>query len=194
MPGFVFHFRCDCCHATSHDYSVFAFSDIFRANIVLPAWSLMHRCWGSIQADLSSDQRKTLASDRSALLAFAKSLSSDALIVGVPELATSQSESFDVTVSPNPICPYCELECQPVFGYPPREVPPDFAPLTADEFRTAPLSLVELSVRARMIAGQLNLRTIGQLAAARSQFEQHPQATNATTLEIQDLLARMPNS
>ena len=194
MPGFVFHFRCDSCDATSHDYSLFAFSDIFHSNILLPGWSMLYKCWATLNVDLSSAQRKTMASDRNALLAFARSFSSEGLAVGVPEFAVSHSQSFDVSVSPTPLCPYCGLACQTVFGYPPRELPPDFAPITADEFRTAPLSLIDLSVRSMMIARDLNLRTVGQLESARFQFEQHPQATDATITEVQDLLSRMPNN
>ena len=192
MPGFVFHFRCDSCEATSHDYSVFAFSDILRPDIVLPAWSLKHRCWATIKANLSSDQRRALASDRDALLSFAASLSSDNLTVGVPELAVSSTKSIEVVVSPDPVCPHCALRCQSPFGYPPREQPPDFAPVTAGEFLAAPLSLIDLSVRARMIARDLDIRTVGQLEASRSQFDAHPAATEGTVAEIEDLLSRKP--
>lgn len=192
MPGFVFHFRCDSCDATSHDYSVFAFNDILRPDVVLPAWSLTHRCWATIRADLSSGQRRSMASDRDALLSFATSLSSDNLTVGVPELAVSSTESFDVAVTPEPRCPYCGLRCESPFGYPPRELPPDFAPATAAEFRAAPLSLIDLSVRARMIAHDLDIMTVGQLEAARPQFNAHPKATKTTMAEIQDLLSRKP--
>ena len=118
MPGFVFHFRCDSCDASSHDYSVFAFSDVLRPDVVLPAWSLRHRCW-----------------------------------------ATGRTR---------------------------QERP------TAAEFRAAPLSLIDLSVRARMIARDLNIGTVGELEAARSRFDGHPSATETAIAEIEDLLSRKP--
>lgn len=192
MPGFVFYFQCVSCGVTSHDYSVFVFTDILRPDIVLPAWSRDHKCWVTIQAELSSDQRRAMESDHDVLLSFAASLSSDNLTVGVPQLSVRQTDSFAVTVTPDPKCPYCGSECQSPFGYPPREVPPEFAPVSPAEFCAAPLSLIELSVRARMISRDLDVRTVGQLENSRSRFAAHPRATEATIAEIDDLLSRKP--
>ena len=192
MPGFVFHFHCGACDASSHDYAVYVFSDLFRPSIILPAWSLTHKCWASIQADLSTGQRRTMESAREILLSFAASLSSDNLTVGVPRMSAGESDSFTINVTPDPICPHCGANCQSPFGYPPRPDAPTIPTVSIAEFRAAPISLIDLSVRATMICHDLGFNAVGDIEDGRSRFAAHPRATETTILEIDRLLSRKP--
>jgi hypothetical protein len=192
MPGFVFHFHCDSCGATSDDYSLYVFNDIFRPDIGLPAWSLTHKCWARIYADLRLDQRRAMESDPAVLLEFAASLSSDHMTVGVPQMTFGDSHSIDVKVTPEPRCPYCGSRCRSPFGYTPAETPPAFVPMSVAEFRSAPLSLIDLSVRARNICSNLGIRTVGELEDSRARFAAHRGAAESTMAEIERLLSLKP--
>lgn len=192
MPGFVFYFNCDSCDAISDEYSVFVFPDLFRSEISLPAWSMSHKCWCSVTADLDLDQRRNMESNREILLAFAASLSSDNLTLGVPQFSLNRSDGFDVNVTPEPKCPICGCTCRAIFGYPPRDVPQVIAHISHAEFRIAPLSLIGLSVRSTMICRDLGLRTVGDIEDGRARFADHPSATESSVLEIDALISRKP--
>ena len=192
MPGFVFYFQCDSCNTKSGSYSVYVFHNLFSPNISLPAWSLAHKYWGSVSADLSVEQRRAMESDRELLLSFAASLTSDNLTVGVPQLSTGQSDSFYVELTPEPRCPYCGVTCRSVLGYPSLEESSSNALVSLAEFRAAPLSLIGLSVRTKMICRDLGLDTIGELEDGRSRFAAHPRATDIAVQEIDSLLLRKP--
>jgi hypothetical protein len=192
MPGFVFYFHCDSCDATSGGYSVYVFPDIFSSHIVLPAWSIAHKCWCSLNADLDTDQRRAMESDRDLLLAFAASMSSDSLTVGVPQFYSNDSGGFDVNVTPDPKCPICGCTCQAIFGYPDREEVMTIAHISLAEFRIAPLSLIGLSVRSTKICRDLGLRTMGDIEDGRTRFAGHPSANENTLREIDTLLSRKP--
>ncbi len=193
MPGFVFYFTCESCDAISDEYSVFVFPDIFRSEISLPAWSISHKCWCSVNADLDLDQRRAMESDREVLLAFAATLSSDNLTVGVPQFSSNGSVGFDVNVTPDPKCPKCGCKCRTIFGSPPRDVPHSIARISLAEFRIAPLSLIGLSVRSTMICRDLGLRTMGDIEDGRARFADHPSATESSVREIDEFLSRKPN-
>lgn len=192
MPGFVFYFHCDSCDALSDDYSLYVFPDIFRSDISLPAWSITHKCWCSLDAGLDTEQRLSMESDRDLLLAFAASMSSDNLTVGVPQFSSNDADGFDVNVTPSPQCPRCGCKCRAIFGYPPRDEPKTVAHISLAEFRIAPLSLIGLSVRSRMICRDLGLRTLGDLEDGRARFAGHSSATENTVREIDTLLSRKP--
>lgn len=111
MPGFNFHFHCRTCDASSHDYSVYPFPDVFVPDIVLPTWSLQLNCWGEIRFSLTPEQRAALESDPATLASFAASVSTDSFVVAVPHLATDLESRSGVTVTPAPICPQCNSRC-----------------------------------------------------------------------------------
>jgi len=183
MPGFVFHFRCDACNANSDEYSVYVFNDLVRSDVGLPAWSLTHKCWATILAHLDSDQRRAMDSDRDELLSFAASLSSDNITVGVPELSAHELGSFNVKVTPDPICPYCSARCRTPFGYPPQVEAPETL-FSAAELRSAPIALIGLSVRVRNICRELCIATVGELENARSRFVAHRAASEGAVQEV----------
>ncbi len=192
MPGFVFYFCCDSCGAASEDYSLYAFPDLFEPGIMLPTWSVTHRCWGSLHAGLSAEDRRAMEADRGVLLAFAASVSSDNLTVGVPEMVPGAGHSLGVKVAPDPQCPHCGAACRSPFGYPPTRDKPHIAPRSAAEFRAAPISLIDLSVSAQLICEDLDLHTLGQIEDGRSQFAAHPRASERCVREIDDCLAMKP--
>lgn len=187
MPGFVFHFRCVACDAASQDYPIFPFSDIFRADILLPAWSREHRCWAAIHLTLNSDQRTELETDAERMISFARSLSSPAFTVCVPSLRVSHGECCEVLVTPEPICPHCGAMSQPIFGYPSCEAKRTITDFPPEEIDAIPLSALDLSVRTWNLCSELNILTIGQLRNQRDSVVHHKQATNSTIEEIDRL-------
>ena len=183
MSGFVFHFRCDACNATSGDYSIFPFPDIFRADILLPAWNLEHRCWSQIQLSLNSDQRTQLETDAERMTAFARSLSSPSFTVCVPHLRDIDGEC-GVSVTPDPICPHCGVICHPIFGYPSREAKLTTTDFPPEEIDAIPLSAIDISVRTRNLCSELGIRTIGQLRNRRDSIANHKRATDSLLDEV----------
>jgi hypothetical protein len=188
IPGFVFYFRCDDCDANSDDYSVFPFHDLFRADISLPAWSRLHKCWSQLQLALSTEQRKELESDPQSMIDFAASLSTDSLTVCVPRL---QSENGDcaVSVTPAAICPHCGGHSLTVFGYPPCEDLLSAVEIPPEELNAAPISAIELSVRSRNICSAHGIRTLGQLREQRDTFISDKRTTDSSVAEIDRWLA-----
>jgi|GEM_PF-3275451 hypothetical protein len=183
MPGFVFHFRCYACGRTSEDYSTFPFPDILRPDILLPAWSLEHKCWSQIQLSLNQDQRTKLEADAELMTSFARSLSSHFLTVCIPHLRHTNGKC-SVTVTPDPICPHCGLECHSVFGYSPSETKLTTKAFIPEEVDIIPLSAIDISVRTRHICSELGLLTLGQLRDGREQLMNHRQTTDSVVEEI----------
>jgi hypothetical protein len=196
MPGFVFHFHCDSCGATSDEFSMYVFHDIFRPDIGLPAWSMRHKCWAYVQAELSVDQRREMEFNRDVLLAFAASLSSDNFTVGVPQMSLDEAGKIRVDVLPDPRCPYCGKQCKCVTGYPPNEnaTTPPLETITAVEFRAMPLASIGLSVRTSIICRDLGIQTLGQLEDRRDQLVAHPRTSDVVLDEIERWLKRKPAS
>lgn len=188
MPGFVFHFHCPNCDARSEDYSLFAFPDIFRPAIALPAWSAEHKCWCELHANITSQQRSEMETDRTALLSFAESMSSESLTVAVAMMGDP------VSVTPAPECPHCQTLCETVEGYPPSEEPAVAQFLTQDEFRHVPISHVELSVRTAMVCRDAGICNLGQLEDSRQQIAEHARATDSTLKEIDSIINRKPEA
>ena len=184
MPGFVFFFRCNDCDAHSDHYSMFPLGG-HGADVWLPAWSCIHKCWAKIHLRLSPEQRKSLESDADALRAVATSLSSDALTVCVPQLHSG----LRVTVTPNSICPKCGQVCDTVPGYPPKEHLLSKAEIPIDEINAASISMIELSVRSRNICLSLGIRTVGQLRKRRNNFVTHKQVADSCVAEIDEWLS-----
>lgn len=133
-----------------------------------------------------------MESDRNLMIAFAESLSSESITVGVPRMTEGEADVPGVDVTPTPQCPYCGAECRSSFGYPPDQNKPKIAPKSAAEFRDIPISMADLSVRSRRICQELFLYTLGQLEDARSRFVSHPRVTESSVLEIDKVLAMKP--
>lgn len=186
QPDFKYHFRCDFCDATSDEYSVYVFWSLFEPRLSLPAWSLTHKFWGQIYANLSSNQRSQMDSNRDELIAFAASLSNDNLTVGVPRFSAGKVE-----VTPDPLCPFCGRPCQCHFEYSPESKPG----ITAAQFLALPIVKLDcLSFRSRKICHRLGFHTLGDLEEGRALFESHPQVTEANVAEVDELLSRKPSN
>lgn len=188
MPGFVFYFRCDICGVNSDDYAVFPFHDVLRPDISLPAWSLIHRCWAQIQMSLSAEHRKKLESDPHSMIALAASLSTNALTVCVPQFRSNNGVPL-VTVSPEPICPYCGQVCYAVFGYPPPVECLTAASLLTEDYNAISISEIDLSIRLRNICVELGVVTLGQLREKRGIAAAHSNSTDTVITEIDRWLA-----
>jgi hypothetical protein len=186
MPGFVFHFRCEC-GAISSEYSVYAFPATFEPYLSLPTWSPHHSFWGSFSAELTENKRHELESDKKRLQDFAASISCEKMTVGVPQMVSGRVE-----VTPRPRCPQCGEMCESVFGYPPNSGKPTIDAEMLKEFDAIPISLVELSVRARMICSEIGIDTLGDLDDFQAKIAEHPRITQNIIREIDDVLALKP--
>ena len=194
MPGFNFYFRCESCNSRSDAYSVYPFPDLFRPEIILPAWSVAHQSWAQVQLSLTAEQRAHIESDPKNLNSFASSLTSSAFTVFAPQLSIDRADQCAVIVTPAPHCPRCHCACDSVFGYPPTESRTTIPELSAEEFDTTPLSMIEFSVRSRNICYSLGIKTLGQLRKHRDAFAKHKQASPLTILEVDRWLEIKPNT
>ena len=186
MPGFTFHFACESCDANSDAYSIFPFHDLFRPELALPTSSFSQHCWGELRLSVSCEQREHLIADFRHLLAFAQSLSSDALTIGVPKLGGGDLNV--VTVTPRPHCPQCGGDVTTNFGSPDASEKITLDDLAPEEFDLTPISAIELSVRSQNICYSLGMKTIGQLRHRRDEFSQHQSSSPATMAEIDQWL------
>lgn len=187
MPGFVFHFRCQC-GAISNEYPAYPFPSTFEANLILPTWSTSHRFWGSINTVLTDEDRVELDGDFERLQEFAASISSEHLTVGAPRLV-----SGGVEVQPVPRCPQCGEVCEAIFGYPPSSSKPSIAPQLLGNFDSIPIELADLSVRTRMICNEIGITTLGELVEFNAKIANHPRITQNVLREIDDVLALKPS-
>jgi len=186
MPGFTFYFACESCDTNSDAYSIFPFPDIFRPGLVLPTWSFAQHCWGELKLSLTREQREYLDSDFRHLLAFAISLSSETLTIGIPKLGGG--EPCVVMVTPRPHCPLCGGNVTTIFGSPDTEERIALDDLIPEEFDLTPISAIELSVRSQNICYSLGIKTIGQLRNRRDEFSQHKSSSSGTLAEIDQWL------
>ena len=182
MPGFIFYFNCNACETVSDEYSIFPFHDIIRPSLQLPTWSTVHGCWGHIRFSLDSAKRNEIKTDPEALVAFAESVSSPSLTVCVPRL--TYDEIPGVYVTPNPVCPKCQLPCDALFGYRPREEKLKIAEISVEDVDSLSLNSIEISVRTRNLCSMLGIRTIGQLRKEQDSVARHSRATESTVSEI----------
>lgn len=183
MPGFVFHFRCPC-GANSDAFSVFPFSSTFEPILTLPTWSTRYKFWGSFNSTLTDDDRHELERDSQRLQEFAASISSKNLTVAVPRLVSGRVE-----VIPAPCCPKCGNPCESIFGYPPSSGKPSLGPEMLENFDSIPITLADLSVRARMICREIGIVTLGDLVEFNSEIVSHPRITQHVVQEIDHVLA-----
>ena len=193
MPGFVFYFRCDPCDANSDSYPIFPFSSTVDSDILLPAWSRTYRCWSSIRLSLSREQRNELESNREGLLEFAKTLSTEALTVGV-RLLGAENQNSEAIVRPDPICPYCGFSCRIIDGYPPRERGALKHEIPSEVLDVTPIYQIELSVRTKNICSLLGIETLGQLRERREEFVGDRRVSEASIAEIDEWLKAYPEN
>jgi len=121
MPGFVFHFRCRECGHKSDEYPLYVFTDVFRGDLMLPAWSRHLGCYMTINCDLTPVDRDRCQKEESELTRIAKLLSNDYVTVGVPRWGQGLAER-EVRVEPSAECPKCGVKAEAVWGYPSEDV------------------------------------------------------------------------
>ena len=142
--GFVFHILCPRCRRTSPDYPLYVFPDLFRPDLVLPAWSRQFRCYSELHCFLEPHDRAALEKDSGRLREFAEQWSSPVVTVGLPVWSIEASGIW-VRVEPAPECPFCGCPTEARSGSPPKE-PTVIAQEVSDPY-ALPLPLLGFSVR-----------------------------------------------
>ncbi len=194
MPFFDYVFHCTSCDISSDRYSLYPFPALFESDIRLPTWSVKHKFWGHCGAGLSLEQRATLEGDSDELIAFARSISSEHYVVGVPVWIGSGADR-KLTITPEPQCPYCGQLCE-VMAFPDGRREPgsvDFTFDSVEDFRVVPIARVELSVRTLALLRRRNIVTLGELEDKRNSLSEDDKCSDSVLREIDELLAHKPD-